>query len=164
MRLRFAVLVAVTSLLTVLSPALASPVAATTRPALDMASEWAYVQRQLFEVSLRTFLATAAAPSTLDRRFDWSTDFCSAPLLGNTGFSFDFHHACRRHDFGYRNLRLLDRRYGGGFWTSNNRRQVDQQFLSDMHAHCRSRAVWLQPRCFSWAQVYFRMVRLFGGP
>ena len=163
MRLRLAVLVAVTSLLTVLSPVFTGPVAATTRPTLDMARQWAYVQHQLFEVSMRTFLATATAQTALDRQFDWSTDYCSAPLLGSTGFSFNFHHACRRHDFGYRNLRLLDRRYGAGFWTSTNRRRVDEQFLSDMNAHCRTRGVWLQPRCFGWAQTYYRMVRLFGG-
>lgn len=164
MRLRFAVLVAVTSVLTVLSPALAGPVVAANHPAASMAEDWAYVQHQLFDITLQKFLATAAAPTAVDRRFDWSTDYCSAPLLGNTGFSFDFHDPCRRHDFGYRNLHLMDRRYGGGFWTGTNRRRVDQRFLADMNAHCSTRSVWLQMRCYSWARTYYLAVRVVGGP
>lgn len=164
MRLRLAVLVAVTSVLTVLSPALAGPVAATNSPTASMVEDWAYVQRLLFDVPMRQFLATAASPTVVDRRFDWSTDYCSAPLSGNSGFSFDFRAPCRRHDFGYRNLHLLDRRYGGGFWTSTNRRRVDQRFLADMNAHCATRAMWLQWRCYSWARTYYVAVRLLGGP
>ena len=160
MRLRFALLVAVTSVLTVLSPATAGPVHAGPR-IHSAPDDWAYVQHELYQVSLGTVLAHTA---TGDRWFDWSTDYCSAPLVGNTGLSFDFRGPCRRHDFGYRNLRLLDRRYGGGYWNATNRRRVDQQFLADMKSHCRGRAVWLQPRCYSWAETYYAAVRLFGGP
>ena len=87
---------------------------------------------ELFGVSLRQFVATSA---TGDRWFDWTSDGCSAPLVGNTGLSFNFRDPCRRHDFGYRNLsaartplRHVARRSG----TRTNRRRVDRQFLADM--------------------------------
>ncbi len=154
MRFRFAVLVAVTSLLTVVSPAHAGPSAT---------SDWAFVSRMAFSVPLSTFTATRAHG---DSWFDWSTDGCSAPLVGDTGRSFDFREACIRHDFGYRNLRLLESRYGSGrtYWNATNRKRVDQQFLNDMKAHCRGRAFTLRPTCNLWADIYFRAVRIAGGP
>ena len=91
----------------------------------------------------------------------WRTNGCSAPLVGDTGLSFNFRNSCRRHDFGYRNLKLLDRRYGGGFWNPTSRRRVDQQFLADMKAHCHTRALWLRPTCLGWAQTYYIAVRVF---
>ena len=164
MRFRLAVLVAVTSSLTVVSPALAGPSTAI-RPAVQRSAvaDWAYVQQQLYGVTLRTFLTNT---TTGDRWFDWTNDGCSAPLIGNTGLSFDFRTACQRHDFGYRNLKLLERRYGKGstYWNGTNRRRVDQQFLADMKAHCRTRSILLQPGCFGWAETYYAAVRTFGGP
>jgi hypothetical protein len=159
MRLRLAVLVAVTSFLTVLSPADAGPPA----PAHDAASDWMFVNRMAVVVPLPEFLARAATP---DRWFDWSTDGCSAPLVGDTGRSFDFRAACRRHDFGYRNLRLLERRYGRGatYWNHTNRRAVDERFRTDMLAHCATRAPWLRIQCRWWAFTYFTAVRIAGGP
>ena len=154
MRFRFAVLVAVTSLLTVVSPALAGPSAN---------SDWAFVSRMAFSVPLSTF---SAARTTGDPWFDWTTDGCSAPLIGDTGLSFDFRESCVRHDFGYRNLKLLETRYGSGhrYWNATNRKRVDQQFLKDMKAHCRGRALPLRPACNWWADVFFRAVRVAGGP
>ena len=164
MRFRLAVLVAVTSSLTVVSPALAGPYRHEAHPAEHhtAAADWAFVQRQLYEVSLRTFTTI----STRDPWFDWSHDGCSAPLVGNSGLSFDFRSACNRHDFGYRNLKLLERRYGSGttYWNGTNRRRVDQQFLADMKAHCRTRSFLLQPSCFGWAETFYVVVRALGGP
>lgn len=163
MRFRLAVLVAVTSLLTVVSPASAGLSSATHPAARSASSDWAYVQTQLYQVSLRTFVTTIP---TGDRWFDWNTDGCSAPLVGDTGLSFNFRDPCRRHDFGYRNLKLLEQRYGKGtaYWNSTNRRRVDQQFLADMKAHCRTRALTLQVQCFSWAETFYAAVRVAGGP
>ncbi len=158
MRFRFAVLVAVTSFLTAVSisvsPATAGPSAAT---------DWAYVSRLSFSVSLPAF---TAARATGDPWFDWSTDGCSAPLIGDTGLSFNFREACVRHDFGYRNLKLLESRYGRGhtYWNASNRKRVDQQFLTDMKAHCQRRSLPLRPTCQSWANIFFRAVRIAGGP
>lgn len=160
MRSRLAVLVAVTSLLTVVSPVSAGPPAPSAHTAV---SDWAYVQRQLFGVSLHQFVATSA---TGDRWYDWTSDGCSAPLVGNTGLSFNFRDPCRRHDFGYRNISLLERRYGRGatFWNRTNRLAVDRQFLADMRAHCGTRSVFLRPACFTWAQAFYAAVRVAGGP
>lgn len=154
MRFRFAVLVAVTSFLTVLSPAHAGPSAT---------ADWVYVSRLSFSVPLATFTATRASG---DPWFDWSTDGCSAPLIGDTGRSFNFREACVRHDFGYRNLKLLESRYGTGrsYWNAPNRKRVDQQFLTDMKAHCHSRSLPLRSTCNLWAGIFHKAVRIAGGP
>ena len=160
MRLRLAVLVAVTSFLTVLSPADAGPRPAVTH---DASSDWTFVHRLAVDVPLAEFIAATRSP---DRWFDWSTDGCSAPLVGDTGRSFDFRQPCRRHDFGYRNLRLLERRYGRGstYWNHTNRKAVDERFRADMLAHCATRAIWLRTQCRWWAATYYTAVRLAGGP
>jgi hypothetical protein len=159
MRFATAVLVAVTSFLTVTSPADAGP--HETRH--DSRSDWAFVEHELFAVSLEQFVADAGHG---DGWFDWSNDGCSAPLLGNRGASYDFLHACMRHDFGYRNLHRLERRYGTGhtFWNATDRRRVDQQFLADMKHHCRTRILWRQPSCFVFAYAYYTTVRAVAGP
>jgi len=78
MRFRLAVLVAVTSFLTVVSPAAAGPRPAThtVAAAHTAADDWSFVQHELFGVSLAQFLTDAV---TGDQWFDWSTDYCSAP-------------------------------------------------------------------------------------
>ena len=162
MRHRLAVLVAVTSFLTVLLPDTGHASPAPARHPRDAASEWTFVQRELFGINLTQFVADARA--ALDPRFDWSTDYCSAPILGDTGLSFNFRNPCRRHDFGYRNLKLLDRRYGAGrYWNATNRLRVDQRFLADMRAHCATRSILLRASCRKWAETYYTAVRLFGG-
>jgi hypothetical protein len=69
-----------------------------------------------------------------DDRLDYTTDECSAPLVGSTGISFDFTAACLRHDFGYRNYKEL-----GLF--GERKSDVDRRFLEDMKDHCASRSV-----------------------
>ena len=147
------VFVAVTSVLTVASPASAGPVhsASTDRD---------FVEHLLYATPISGFIAAVGG----DAWFDWSTDFCSAPFVGSTGRSFNFINACRRHDFGYRNLQLLERRYGRDTWNSSSRRRVDQQFLADMKSHCRSRPWYDEPTCFAWAETFYTAVRLAGGP
>jgi hypothetical protein len=147
------VLVAVTSFLTVASPASAGSVhsAATDR---------VFVEQMLYGTSISGFVTSVGS----DPWFDWSTDYCSAPLVGNTGRSFNFTNSCRRHDFGYRNLQLLERRYGDDLWNGTSRRRVDQQFLADMKSHCRGRAWYDQPTCFAWAETFYGAVRVAGGP
>ena len=147
------VLVAVTSLLTVASPAIAGPIRSAV-------ADRATIERLLYATPMSTFISSVG----LDPWFDWSTDFCSAPLVGNTGRSFNFANSCRRHDFGYRNLQLLDRRYGTRGWNEDSRRHVDQQFLADMQGHCRSRHWYDAPTCFAWAAAFYAAVRVAGGP
>src|SRR5262245_35719088 len=130
-------LVAVTSVLTV--PSAPSPVG-------DPAIVWHYI----VGVSLPAF--TAARTIAQPPQLDWSADGCStqAPVgLGDTGRSYNFRTACNHHDFGYRNLKLLDRRYAcprrpldhycpagawsyGRYWNHANRKRVDDRFLADM--------------------------------
>jgi hypothetical protein len=157
MRFATAVLVAVTSVLTVASPAHAGP------SVHDSTADWAYVEHELFAIPLAQFVLDARHG---DRWFDWSNDGCSAPLLGNRGASYDFLQPCMRHDFGYRNLHRLEHRYGTGhtFWNAINRRRVDQQFLTDMKHHCHTRTFWRQPACFVYAYTYFAAVRAVAGP
>ncbi len=165
MRSVLRVLVAVTSVLTVSSPASAgpSPHPPARSAAHSAASDLAYVEHLLYDVSLWQFTLTTTWG---DRWFDWTNDGCSAPVVGGTGRSFDFRAACVRHDFGYRNLRLLERRYGGGgqFWNHISRRRVDDRLYADMRAHCRSRPWWDEPTCFAWAATFYSAVRVAGGP
>ena len=130
----------------------------------------AYVQRLLYRTAIGDFTHIATArigPDGAggDTWFDWSTDLCSAPLVGNSGRSFNFTDPCRRHDFGYRNTRLLDRRYGAGrYWNGNNRKRIDLQFLADMKHQCRRRRIIDHPTCFAWAGIFYSAVRIAGGP
>ncbi|MEO6125125.1 MAG: phospholipase A2 [Ilumatobacteraceae bacterium] len=159
------VLVAVTSLLTALALT-ALPSAAGGGGTAG--SDSAYVQQLLYSTSMNDFTTIAAAHtgpdgSGGDTWFDWSNDLCSAPLVGNTGRSFNFSDACRRHDFGYRNTKRLDQRYGG-YWNSDSRKRIDQQFLADMRSHCKHRRLIDRPTCHSWAYTFYRAVRVAGGP
>lgn len=90
-----------------------------------------------------------------DERLDWSTDECSAPVVGSTGISFDFTNACLRHDFGYRNTKAL-----GLF--DQRKAEIDNRFLADMKDHCATRSVFLQSSCYRWAYTFYHAVRRFG--
>jgi hypothetical protein len=177
MRVRRIVLVAVASCSTVLSPAIAGPaasaaasfarstlstgvvVAAAARSASDDA---AYVDRALHRISIGAFEALVLGPH--DPWFDWTTDWCSAPMVGSTGRSFDFRWPCRRHDFGYRNLKRLDRVHGpaGTWWNATTKLAVDRRFLTDMHLHCGARPWWDESPCRAWATTFYGAVRAFG--
>ena len=145
--------------------ALRSPLALPPPP--GPATDWAAVDGLAFHTPLATFVRIANDPGDVrhQHRLDWSTDFCSAPLVGDTGRSFDFTASCRRHDFGYRNLHLLEQRWGWGsrYWNPTNRARVDRQFLADMLAHCAGRSWWTRWSCRAWAWVYFLAVRTAGG-
>ncbi len=161
------VLVAVTSLLTVVSLSATSIDAGGGGSA---AIDAAFVHRLLFDTSIGDFgfiAANRTGPdgSAGDAWFDWSNDGCSAPLVGNTGRTFNFTEACRRHDFGYRNARLLEQRYGSGTsWSGDARKRIDQQFMSDMKRHCKGRRLIDRPTCYSWAYTFYTAVRVAGGP
>ena len=101
-------------------------------------SEEELVERWL-AADLTEFLAYRASDSR-DARLDWSTDLCSAPVVGSEGRTFDFADACIRHDFGYRNYADL------GLFRER-RRAVDERFLADMRGLCRSQLPWELGRC-----------------
>jgi len=130
-------------------PANGSRAAAPGRPL----GEVVLVER-LIAADLGEFLAYRASAAR-DRRLDYSTDECTAPIVGNSGSTYDFTEACLRHDFGYRNLGrlgLLDAR----------RRWVDERFLADMRGHCLTRRAPEVIRCLEWARTYHLAVRGFG--
>ena len=111
---------------------------------------------RLIDAPLPVFLAERSSPRR-DARLDWSTDGCSAPVVGSEGRSFDFLGPCLRHDFGYRNLERL------GLFTSRAKRHVDDVFLADMRAACdRRRAKLVRTGCRGWAQLFFWAVVWFG--
>jgi hypothetical protein len=170
-------LVVASSVLAIHDPSVAHAASpASARQGRDPAADLRHVERMLYSVPLGEFVRMASAG---DPWFDVTTDWCSAPLVGSTGRSFDFRSACRRHDFGYRNLKLLDTRYScagraaghtcaspgraGTYWTAAARRRVDQQFLADMSSHCRARPWWESASCLGWAETFYSAVRSFGG-
>ena len=124
------------------------------------ASALQVAENLVFEKSLAVFIRTAASPRR-DDRLDWSSDGCSAPVIESTGRSFDFTEACRRHDFGYRNIGTLE---GGRRWTAAMRSRIDEVFRRDMRAHCTTRGKVARVACRTWAEVYYRVVRANGGP
>jgi hypothetical protein len=113
----------------------------------------AIVDRYL-AADLDTFLAYRVSPDR-DPRLDYSTDHCSAPLVGSSGASFDFSDACLRHDFGYRNYDRL-----GIF--AGRKAAVDDRFLADMRDHCAARPPADHDRCFAWARVFYEAVSRLG--
>jgi hypothetical protein len=164
------ILVAVTSVLTAPSITVAEPSITAGR-----------VEVLMFRTPIDSFVATSRSPRPIDRTLDWNTDQCSAPLIGSTGRSFDFTAACLRHDFGYRNYKMLDRTYNcpqrpdgeacaegrwtyGRWWNASNRARLDAQFKKDLFGHCASRPVWDRPTCRAWATTFYSAVRTFGGP
>src|SRR4051812_157423 len=169
MRIIVRVLVAVTSVLTVHAAVESAVVATADRGEGTEAQDAEYVAVLSFQVSMSDFVSATKAKVSPDGKrgdtwFDWSSDLCSAPLVGNTGRTFNFKDSCRRHDFGYRNSQLLDRRYGAGrYWNGFARKEIDGQFLVDMKSHCRSRRLIDRPTCYSWAYTFYSAVRLAGG-
>ena len=164
------VLVAVTSSLAALSFSTAVHAGATPSNVGSAAADVGFVQRLMFSTPLAKFSAIARSrigPDGIPGNgwFGWSTDLCSAPLVGNSGATYNFTEPCRRHDFGYRNTQLLDRRYGlGRYWNHAGRARIDVQFYADMRGACAHRRLLDRPFCYTWAAVYFVAVRTFGGP
>jgi len=167
-------LVAVSSVLTALTspPAIGVP---------DARKDLEFVHKMVFQTELGNFDRSRFMLRRQYRWFDWTSDGCSVPIVGGEGRSFNFTAACRRHDFGYRNLKLLDQRYNcanlaagsicssaawsfGRFWNAESRQQVDEQFNRDMLNSCAKRLRSFRVRCEAWALTYFTTVRAAGGP
>lgn len=127
--------------------------AETPDAAEEEVSELELVDRYI-DADLEDFLDYRNSPDR-DERLDWSTDECSAPLVGSTGVSFDFTDACLRHDFGYRNTKKL-----GIF--EERKDEIDNRFLDDMKDHCATRSILLQGSCYRWAYTFYYGVRAFG--
>jgi len=137
------------------------------------------IQILVFATPLDQFLDLARRQP--ERGLDWSSDLCSAPLVGSTGRSFDFSGPCRRHDFAYRNFKRAEQERAcrpptaggpcrepnvpsGRWWNGAIRHRIDRQFLADMLFHCSSRSGATKFSCRTWAQIFYRSVRVAGGP
>jgi len=154
------------SLISAAALAATTPVAfASTSSAADP-SLVSRLETLVFRTSIGDFTRIASRPAAADSTFDWSTDLCSAPLVGSTGRSFDFTAACTRHDFAYRNYKRADvaNSKRGRVWTSRTRHRIDLQFQRDMIDHCARRGVTERPSCRIWAETFYRLVRIAGGP
>ena len=138
---------------------LAVTFAGATRPASALHySEYFKWRVLMFDTSLSAFDALAKDSTHRPAGFDWSTDLCSAPGIGSTGITFDFSAACRRHDFGYRNLR--------NFTSASNpeaRKEIDVRFRADLRDSCAKRSLWQRPTCYAWSETFYRLVRIFAG-
>lgn len=87
----------------------------------------------------------------------WESDGCSAPVLGRG--PFDFTLACSRHDFGWRNLKNIDRD-DVPTWQVENKDRVDAGFLHDMRVRCAAVPAIVRIGCDTTARVYYTAVRL----
>ena len=142
-------LVAVTSLLTVHLPHRIMP------PTFETPIE--AVSYVLFDVDFTIFTREKYSLKRAFPSLDWTTDGCSAPVVGNEGRSFNFTQACVRHDFGYRNIKKL------GQFTENVRAKIDEQFHRDLETSCSTQLRTRKIRCLMWAETFFVAVRATGG-
>ena len=161
--------------------AAASFLTAQPSPTPDPIRDLLRIENLVFTTPISDFVRLVTSHSLEDSWFDWTSDGCSAPLVGNKGLSFDFTRPCLRHDFAYRNYKLLDSRYScanrpaesvcnapdvrpGVFWNSSTRQKIDRKFKVDLLYECANRGVTERFRCRAWAEVFYRAVRIAGGP
>ena len=142
-------LVAVTSMLTVNFPLRISP------PTFESPIE--AVSYVMFDVDFTSFIREKYTLKRAYPHLDWTTDGCSAPVVGNEGRSFNFTYACTRHDFGYRNTKRL------GQFNESIRLRIDEQFHRDLEASCANQFRTRKVRCLMWAETFFVAVRATGG-
>lgn len=91
--------------------------------------------------------------SWADYAFDWSTDLCSSSPDQPLGF--DFRMSCRRHDFGYRNYKAVNR-------FPANKSRIDDAFYFDMRQVCARYSGVSKSTCDGLAWTYYQAVRQFG--
>ena len=88
---------------------------------------------------------------------NWSSDQCSAPLIGNGPFNFI--NPCLRHDFGYRNLKRVESTFGRNVWERLNKGNADTRFGSDLDRRCDAFPYYDYPLCQASAAGYEKAVR-----
>lgn len=151
MGLGLGMLVAVASTITFSGPVVEfSP----TQVSNDMAT----IDMVLFDLELATFIRQRSALRRTYPQLIWTTDGCSAPIVGESGRSFNFRNACIRHDFGYRNYKAR------GLFSTDSRMRIDEQFRRDLFTLCAPRVRTFKVRCAAWAEIFFAAVRSAGGP
>lgn len=144
-------LIAVTSTLTVTF--------SVPEKSLDpVTNDIATIDDVIFNLDLDTFIRQRSLLRRTYPQLDWTTDGCSAPLVGESGRSFNFRNACIRHDFGYRNYKAR------GLFTTDSRTRLDGQFRRDLDTLCAPKVRTFKVRCVAWAEIFFTAVRAAGGP
>jgi hypothetical protein len=113
----------------------------------------------VFKKSLKSFISSADHPKR-DERLNWTTDGCSAPIIGSSGRTFNFYDACRRHDFAYRNFSRLN---NGKWWNESFRARVDAVFKRDMTSDCVKRTAIDKRSCMAWVRIFYETVRAYSG-
>jgi hypothetical protein len=125
-------------------------------------SQMGELNREINATWMGQFLYNRSHRSTNGLSYmDWSTDGCSAPLVGQGPYNFS--DACLRHDFGYRNLKRIESTFRRDVWMRRNKASVDTQFKIDMDDRCRQVSWWTRPGCSGLAETYEFFVRAFGG-
>lgn len=116
----------------------------------------AIVSRIAFDLDLPTFARQRASLRRMYPHLDWTTDGCSAPLVGSEGRTFDFRIPCARHDFAYRNFTTL------GVLDESLRARIDEQFRRDLYRSCERQLRTRRIRCVAWAELFVEVVRRLG--
>jgi hypothetical protein len=147
-------LVAVTSVL----PAQLPPIVGTITQPIPVLSNVDAMRHIEFDLDITAFARQRLSLRRQYPTLDWTTDGCSAPIVGSEGRSFNFRTACDRHDFGYRNFKAL------GLFDTSTRTQIDEQLHRDMNRACDSQRRTLKVRCVAWSEIFYTMVRAAGGP
>ena len=150
MGIMLSMLVAVTSVLPAQLPLDIPPV-----PVLSNVDAVRHIE---FDLDIASFARQRFSMRRQYPTLDWTTDGCSAPIVGSEGRSFNFRTACDRHDFGYRNFKAL------GLFDTSTRTLIDEQLHRDMNTSCDSQRRTLKVRCIAWSEIFYTMVRAAGGP
>lgn len=116
------------------------------------------IDHVIFELDLLTFIRQRPKLRRAYPQLDWTSDGCSAPLVGESGRSFNFRNACTRHDFSYRNYKAH------GMFLTDSRLRIDEQFRQDLHTLCAPKVRTFKVRCAAWAEIFYAAVRAGGGP
>lgn len=126
-------------------------------PGHDPSADAVLVSQLVFGTDLDAFVKGRGAARRLHPHLDWTTDGCSAPVVGSSGRSFNFRSACVRHDFAYRNFARL------GLLDAPMRARVDEVFRLDLMSTCSRKPTGSRIRCLAWSEVFFAAVRAVGG-
>ncbi|MEO8362818.1 MAG: phospholipase A2 [Ilumatobacteraceae bacterium] len=118
----------------------------------------ATIETVIFNLELDTFIRQRSILRRTYPQLIWTTDGCSAPIVGESGRSFNFRNACIRHDFGYRNYKAH------GLFSTESRLRLDEQFRQDMYTLCGPKIRTFKVRCAAWAEIFYAAVRAGGGP
>jgi hypothetical protein len=149
---RLATLLGVTAIGLLAALAVASPAAAVT-PAEKLA-----VMSNFTQTSVGSYNSWNAARQNqgpwAPYGFDWSTDFCSSSPDQPLGF--DFRLSCHRHDWGYRNYKVMSQ-------FPANKSRIDNAFYSDLRRKCDTYNSVVRPACYSLAWTYYQAVVALGG-